>query len=171
VREPRIVLVGMMGSGKSAVGRALAERTGWPFVDNDDLVEQATGRTARELLARAGEEAMEAESAALGAALELDPPVIVATAAGTILGADDRSRLAGSGLVAWLRAPADVLAARSKAGDHRPWQEGDAAGWFRREVTRRDPLYAMVADVEIDTSFVSPATAAETILSAATIRP
>ena len=46
--EPRIVLLGMMGSGKSSVGRALSDRTGWPFVDNDALVERATGRTARQ---------------------------------------------------------------------------------------------------------------------------
>ena len=58
--EPRIVLLGMMGSGKSSVGRALSDRTGWPFVDNDALVERATGRTARQLLAEEGEGPMRA---------------------------------------------------------------------------------------------------------------
>ena len=163
----RVVLLGMMGSGKSSVGAALSRRTGWSFVDNDALVERATGRTARDILAEHGEDEMRAaETAALRTALDLEPPVIVATAAGTVLDPANRDRLRGGGLVVWLRAPADVLAERATGAAHRPWLEEDPVGWFRRAQAERDGLYAEVADLEVDTSSVAPAAAAERILAA-----
>jgi shikimate kinase len=167
----RVVLVGMMGSGKSSVGRSLSARTGWPFVDNDALVERATGRTARRLLAEEGEAAMRAaESAALRAGLSLAAPVIVAVAAGTILDPDDRWLASERGFVVWLRAPAEVLAARAVGAEHRPWLDTDPVDWFRRTLEERDPLYTALADLEIDTSVLTPDEAAERIV-AATIGP
>jgi shikimate kinase len=164
----RVLLLGMMGSGKSSVGAALTERTGWPFVDNDALVERATGRTARELLAREGEDAMRAaESAALEAALGLPAPVVAATAAGTILDPGDRRRLdEGGGLVVWLKAPAEVLAERAAGAAHRPWLDEDPIGWFRTALAEREPLYRRVADLEVDTSRLTPSESAERILAA-----
>jgi shikimate kinase len=160
----------MMGSGKSSVGLALSARTGWPFVDNDALVELATGRTARQLLAEAGEGPMRAaESAALRSALRIDPPVIVAAAAGAILEPDDREILREP-FVAWLRAPAEVLAARAVGAEHRPWLDDDPVGWFRRTSAARDPLYAAVADVTVDSSVTGPDAAADAILAAASSR-
>lgn len=165
--EPRIVLLGMMGSGKSSVGRALSDRTGWPFVDNDALVERATGRTARQLLAEQGEGPMRAaESAALREGLALAAPVIVAAAAGTILDPSDRAALAGAGFVVWLRAPAEVLAARAAGAEHRPWLEDDPVAWFASAMGERDPLYATVTDLAIDTSTAEPDAAALAILDA-----
>ena len=164
---PRVLLLGMMGSGKSSVGRALASLTGWPFVDNDELVERATGRTARELLADRGEEAMRAaESAALLEGTSLPPPVVVATAAGTILRAEDRERIASSGFVVWLTAPVEVLAARAVGAAHRPWLDDDPVAWFRRAAEERDAWYHAVADLEIDTSRTDPRRAARGILDA-----
>ena len=169
-RPGRILLIGMMGSGKSSVGRALSERTGWPFVDNDVLVERVTGMTARQLLEERGADGLRAaETAALVAGTEVDPPAIVATAAGTILDPDNRRRIAEAGLVAWLRAPASVLAARAVGAAHRPWLEEDPIGWFESALAERDPLYASVADLEVDTSTSTPADAAEVILRTATI--
>ncbi len=163
---PRILLVGMMGSGKSAVGRALAAATGFPFVDNDALVERATGRTARQL-AEGGEAALRAaEAAALREGLSVDPPAIIGVAGGAVLDPRDRRRIREGGFVVWLRAPADVLAARAVGAAHRPWLEGDAEGWFRRAVSQRDPLYAWVADLEVDTSTATPEEAAKSIVAA-----
>jgi shikimate kinase len=162
----RVLLVGMMGSGKSSVGRALAERTGWPFVDNDELVERATGRTARELVDAGGEPALRAaESAALHEGVAIPPPAIVATAAGTVLDPDNRRRIADAGLVVWLRAPADVLVMRAVGGEHRPWLDTDPAGWFATALAAREPHYASIADVEIDTSVMEPRDAAELVAS------
>lgn len=163
----RVLLVGMMGSGKSSVGRALAARSGWPFVDNDELVERATGRTARQLLAEDGAGAMRAaESAALREGLSVAPPAIVATAAGTILSAGDRERLARGGFVVWLRAPAETLAARAAGADHRPWLDDDPVGWFRAALAERDPLYASLADLELPTDRLGPDAAADRVLAA-----
>ncbi len=165
--QERVVLLGMMGSGKSSVGAALTDLSGWPFVDNDALVERATGHTARELLARQGEAAMRAaESAALTEALALPTPVIVATAAGTVLDPANLERLRGGGFVVWLRAPAEVLAARAVGAAHRPWLDEDPVGWFRRAEADRDGLYASVADLEVDTGVVPPTDAAACILDA-----
>jgi shikimate kinase len=165
VSPARVLLIGMMGSGKSSVGRALAERTGWPFVDNDELVQRATGRTARELVADGGEPALRAaESAALGEGVRIEPPVIVATAAGTILDPDDRRLLDDSGLAVWLRAPINVLVGRATGAEHRPWLETDPAGWMATALAAREPLYASIADLEIDTSRVAPRDAAELVV-------
>lgn len=176
--DARVLLLGMMGSGKSSVGVALSRRTGWPFVDNDVLVERATGLTARELLARRGEAAMRAaETAALETAIGLPAPVVAATAAGTILDPDNRRRLADGGFVVWLSAPADVLAARAAGAAHRPWLDEDPVGWFRAALGERAPLYRAVSDVEVDTDRLSPDECAVTILEALdragadTIRP
>ncbi len=163
----RVLLMGMMGSGKSSVGRALATLTGWPFFDNDVLVQRATGRTARELLETDGVDALRAaEATAFRAGLQIDPPAIVAIAAGVVLEPADRSRMAEGGFTVWLRAHADVLAARSAGASHRPWLEGDAQAWFRDRLAERSPLYAEVADLEIDTSVTSPDEAASLIVSA-----
>lgn len=163
----RVLLLGMMGSGKSSVGDALHRRTAWPFVDNDVLVEQATGHTARELLARRGEAAMRAaETAAFETALGLPTPVVAATAAGTILDPDNRRRLAGGGFVVWLTAPPEVLAARAVGADHRPWLDDDPVAWFRQALDERRPLYAAVADLEVDTSLLTPDECADAVLDA-----
>ena len=154
----------MMGSGKSSVGRALSETTGWPFADNDELVERATGRTARELAAEGGEPALRAaESAALREGLRLPAPVIVATAAGTVLDAEDRRLIEDGGFVAWLRAPAPVLAVRAAGSAHRPWLDSDPVGWMEAALGEREGHYAAIADLEVDTVDTPPAEAARLI--------
>lgn len=164
-RPTRVLLLGMMGSGKSSVGRALAERTGWPFIDNDALVELATGLTARELLRDRGEDAMrEAESEALRAGLAVPAPAIVATAAGTIMRPEDRDRIDDGGLVVWLHAPAPVLAARAAGAAHRPWLAHDPVAWFVQTIEERAPLYRSVADLEIDTGSTDPDAAADRVV-------
>jgi shikimate kinase len=167
----RVVLLGMMGSGKSSVGRALADLTGWRFIDNDALVEAATGRTARELLAEDGEAAMRtAEAAALREGLSLPPPAIVATAAGTVLDPGNRDLIAGGGFVVWLHARPEVLAARATGAEHRPWLDGDPVAWFREAAAVRDPLYRAVSTLEIDTETVRPTEAAQAIVEAVSAR-
>lgn len=163
---PRILLIGMMGSGKSSVGRALAERTGWPFLDNDALVERATGQTACQLLATDGEARLrEAESAALAEGLAVEPPAIIGVAGGVLLAARDRRRIGDGGFVAWLRASPEILAGRAAGAEHRPWLDGDAIGWFRQTIAARGPLYASVSDIEIDTGTTTPAQAADAIVT------
>lgn len=153
----RVILIGMMGSGKSTIGRLLSAATGWPYFDNDELVQRAHGATPRQLLAERGEAAMRAaESAALALGLEEPEPVIIGAAAGTILDARDRDRMRDGGIVVWLTAAPSVLAERAAGSEHRPWLEGDAESWMRDAAAERDPLYASVADITLDTTSDPP---------------
>ena len=147
----RVALVGMMGSGKSTIGRLLSEATGWPHADNDELVQRAHGMTARELLADGDEDAMRrAESAALAAGLALPPPAIIGVAAGVVLDSGDRERLREGAIVVWLRAAAAVLQSRAMGGEHRPWLDMDGHAWIQDAAAEREPLYASIADFVLD---------------------
>jgi shikimate kinase len=147
----RVILIGMMGSGKTTIGRLLSEATGWPYVDNDELVRRHSGLTARELLAEGGQDRLRAvESAALALGLELPPPVIVGVAAGTVLDPTNRQRMRDGGIVVWLRASAETLVLRAGGAVHRPCIDRDDA-WMEKAAAEREPLYAQIADVIVDT--------------------
>lgn len=157
----RVVLIGMMGSGKSTIGRLLSEATGWPYVDNDELVLRSHGATPRELLAERGESVMRAaESSALALGLEVPGPAIIGVAAGAILDPANRDQLRDGGIVVWLRADADALAARAKGAAHRPWIDTGGGSWMHDATIERQPLYESVADITIDTTAGSPEAAA-----------
>ena len=161
-RTCRIILVGMMGSGKSTIGRLLSEATGWPYVDNDELVMRSHGATPRELLAERGEAVMRAaESSALALGLEVPEPAIIGVAAGTILDPSNRELLKAGGIVVWLRADADALEGRAMGAEHRPWLDTGGESWIRETVAARDPLYASIAEITVDTASGSPDAVAE----------
>lgn len=161
----RVLLVGMMGAGKTSVGTALAQATGWPFLDNDLLVVQATGVPARDILDRRGAGALrDAESAALAEGLRAAPPVIVDVAGGVVTRTEDRTRLRAAGLVVWLRARIQTLADRVGAGEGRPWLRDDPEGALRRLYRGREELYHEVATLVVDVDDVTPEQAASSIL-------
>ena len=161
----RVVLVGMMGSGKSTIGRLLAERTGWPFHDNDALLERATGLSPRELVALRGEAALRtSESSALALGLSLPAPCIVGAAAGSITDPAARVKLADP-LIVWLRAGSQTLARRARGATHRPWLDTDATGWMQRTLAERAPLYEAVADLVVDTEGRTSEQVADEILT------
>jgi shikimate kinase len=150
-RPCRVVLVGMMGSGKTTMGRLLATRTGWRYADNDELLHDLVGKTPRELLAEGGEEVLrESESAALRLGLRSPEPSIVATAAGTILDPANRRALGEAGLVVWLKASPATVQRRATGAAHRAWLETGGEAWIRDAIARRDPLYASVADLTLE---------------------
>jgi len=153
----------MMGSGKSTIGRLLSESTGWAYLDNDELVRQAQGMTAGELLAERGEDAMRgAESDALALGLALSPPSILGVAAGVILDPVARERVRTGAIVVWLRASAAVLESRALGAEHRPWLDAAGGSWIRDAAVEREPLYASVADLVIDTD-AGPSDAADRV--------
>lgn len=148
----RVILIGMMGSGKTTVGRLLSTATGWAYVDNDELVRRESGTTSRELLAHGGQDRLRrVESAALARGLELPPPVIVGAAAGTVLDPASRTRMSAAGVVVWLHASADVLIRRAGDAPHRPFVDRDGAQWMEETAAERAPLYARIADLVVDT--------------------
>jgi shikimate kinase len=167
VDDPRhLVLVGLMGSGKSTVGRLLAERLGRRLLDTDDEVERRAGRTVREIFVDDGEEVFRGlESDVLVEALASDEPSVIAAAGGVVLAEDNRSALrSDSCRVVWLTASPDVLLARVGRGVHRPLLDDDPAGALSTMADQREVLYREVADVIIRVDGRSPAEVVEAVL-------
>lgn len=167
-----LVLVGLMGAGKTTVGRVVAEQLGRPFVDSDAAIEAATGRTVREIWLDDGEPAYRAmESAALRDALADDAPSVIAAAGGVVLSADNRAALAGPRtVVVWLTADVATLVRRAGRDDHRPLLDDDPGRAMLAMAAARDGLYREVADVTIDTAGRSlDAVAADVIAALATV--
>ncbi len=163
----RVVLVGMMGAGKSTVGRELAARLGWRYLDSDAMVEAATGSTVAELFATRGEETFRAEeSRVLAEALASDGPAVVSAAGGAVLAPANRTLLSSSGPVVWLRAEPSTLAARVGDGTDRPLLRGDPVGRLAELDAARRPLYDEVADVVVDVDDLDPSTVVDRILAA-----
>jgi shikimate kinase len=147
VDRRHLVLVGMMGSGKTTVGRRVAAALGRRLRDSDEEVEARTGRTVREIFETDGEPAFRAEEAqALAEALADPEPVVVAAAGGVVLDPGNRARLREAGTVVWLDGTPEDLARRVTRGDHRPLLGDDPLAALRRLDVERRPLYAEVAD-------------------------
>ena len=156
-----LVLVGLMGSGKSTVGRVLASRWGRPFVDNDEALEARAGRSAREIAATDGASGLhrlEVE-VLLGALASTEPAVIAAAAAAPEV-PEAASALRRHDVV-YLRAPSDLLAervTRAAAGDdHRPFVAGDARTVLAAQFAARDASYRALAVLTVDVSASDPA--------------
>lgn len=143
-----LVLVGMMGAGKSSVGRVLARKLGRPLLDSDDLIEARTGRTVREIWATDGEASFRAlETEMLIDALADTEPAVVAAAGGVVLSAENRAALAASDAhVVWLLANIDILIDRVQNGAHRPLLDDDPEATLRQMYADREALYQEVSD-------------------------
>ncbi len=147
--DQHLVLVGLMGAGKSTVARVLGERLGRRVVDSDAVIEARTGRTVREIFETDGEPAFRTlETAALLDALDDPEPLVIAAAGGVVLREENRRALARPGVrVVWLAADPSVLVERVRSGGHRPALDQDPAGTLRRMHETREPLYREVADL------------------------
>lgn len=162
-----VVLVGLMGSGKTTVGRELAALLRRPFVDNDHQVRAMTGLTVAEISTRHGvAEMRRVESDALAQALASPVPAVITAAAGTIL--DERvRRWLREPYVVWLRAEPATLAARVAADPLRPLLGDEPEVVLRTQDEQRSPLYAEVADLTVSVDRLGPAAVAATIVSQA----
>lgn len=156
---PHIVLVGMMGAGKTTVGAALARRREWEFFDSDAQVEARAGKPVAEIFAADGEHAFRVlESQALVDALATDRPAVIAAAGGAVLDPANRRLLSAHRPVVWLRAEAATLADHLGDGIGRPLLEGDPAGpahALKTLVAEREPRYDEVADIVVDVDGLS----------------
>lgn len=167
-----LVLVGMMGAGKTTVGRQVAARLQRPFFDSDEAIEARTGRTVAQIFATDGEPAFRAlETEVLAEMLDDPEPAVIAAAGGVVLDAGNRERLrAPSVQVVWLRADPAELARRVAGSTHRPLIDHDPEATLVRLAAERDPLYREVAAMVVDVGGVAVSEVVEQVLCGVGVR-
>jgi shikimate kinase len=145
-----LVLVGMMGAGKSAIGRKLAQRLNLPFVDADAEIERAAGMSISDIFAKHGEPYFRAGEARVIARLLEGGPQVLATGGGAFMHPQSREAIRAKGISVWLKADYDVLMKRIKRRGDRPMLKTEDPGeTLRRLMQERDPIYAE-ADVIVN---------------------
>jgi shikimate kinase len=166
MRERHVVLVGLMGSGKSTVGRKVADLCGVDPVDTDREIERRAGCSIRALFSGVGAAAFrELERAVVADVLSGAEPAVVACGGGAVLHPATRARLVEEDVrVVWLRASPDVLAGRVGVDAERPLLGADPVAAMRRLAQDRAPLYAEVADVVVDVADEPPDAVAALIM-------
>ena len=132
-----VVLVGMMGAGKSSIGRRLANRLGLSFVDADSEIEAAAGMTIAEIFAKHGESEFRKGEARVIARLLDSGPSVLATGGGAVMDATTRALIRDKGCSVWLKADLDVLLRRTKRRNDRP-----LASKIESLLPQREPFYA-----------------------------
>jgi shikimate kinase len=164
--EKTLVLVGMMGAGKTSVGRRLAHVLGVPFRDADAEIELAAGCTVNEIFERFGEPAFRAGERKVIARLLGDPPHILATGGGAFMDEETRFRIQQSAISIWLKAPIELLLERVMRKDTRPLlRNTDRRAALERLLQEREPIYAQ-ADITIESDDGPHDTAVKGIVAA-----
>jgi shikimate kinase len=144
-----VVLVGMMGAGKSTIGRRLAARLNLPFVDADHEIEAAAGKSIPDIFADHGEPHFRDGEARVIARLLQNGPIVLATGGGAILREETRQLIKARGVSIWLKADADVVSRRVRRRSNRPLlQTDDQDETVMRLIAEREPLYAQ-ADIHV----------------------
>jgi len=145
-----LVLVGLMGAGKTAVGKRVAARLGLSFIDADHEIEAAAGCTIPDIFERYGEPAFRDLERRVIARLMHDPVQVLSTGGGAFMDAQTRAVVAEHGLSVWLKAELSVLAARTAKRSNRPLlRQGDPKAVLEGLMERRHPIYAL-ADMTVE---------------------
>lgn len=161
-----IVLIGMMGAGKSSVGRALQRRTGLACVDTDELIAAQFGMSVPEIFKTHGEDKFRAAETDVLRTLAPDRPTIVTTGGGVVIRRENVDFLKKLGTVFWLSADEGTLFERASRRNERPLlQNENPRAVFSELLRQREDLYAAAADFRIDTAQKSHDEVADAILS------
>ncbi|WP_029933603.1 shikimate kinase AroK [Thiomicrospira pelophila] len=156
MQKQSIFLVGPMGAGKSTVGRFLAERLGYEFIDSDHEIEERTGVTIPMIFDIEGETGFRQREMTVIDELTQRPNIVLATGGGVVLAEDNRRALRSRGFVIYLRSSVESLVQRTKNDRNRPLlQTDDPEKVIRQILEARDPLYMEIADLVIETQQVS----------------
>jgi shikimate kinase len=165
-----IFLVGMMGAGKTSLGRRLAARLEVPFRDADHEIEVAAGLSVSEIFEKYGEPYFRDGERRVIARLLSEPPHIMATGGGAYMDPETRAAMKTGALTIWLKAPVEFLVARVKKRDTRPLlRGGDVREKIEKLLQTREPVYAE-ADITLNCDTDSQANAVEMIVDALTQR-
>lgn len=166
IPERSLVLVGLMGAGKSCIGKRLAARLGLPFVDADSEIEAAAGCSIEEIFKRHGEAHFrDGERRVIQRLLE-QPVMVLATGGGAFMDPRTREAIRARGLSIWLKAELDLLVKRTARKSHRPLlKQGDTRTILARLIEQRHPIYAE-ADVTVQSDDSPPEAAVDRILAA-----
>jgi shikimate kinase len=165
-----LVLIGMMGAGKSSIGRKLAAKLGLPFVDADAEIEQAAGMSIPDIFAKHGEPSFRAGEARVIARLLEGGPQVLATGGGAFMNPETRTAIRAKAISVWLKAEYEVLLRRIKRRSDRPMlQTDDPAETLKQLLEQRNPVYAE-ADLTVHSRDVPHETIIAEILTALTPR-
>lgn len=160
------MLVGMMGAGKSSIGKRLAGRLGLPFLDADTEIERAANATIEEIFAQHGEAYFRSGERRVILRLLGEGPLVLATGGGAYMDPETRTAIAEEGIAIWLKAEFDVLLARVRRRSNRPLLKGpDPEGTLRRLIEIRYPVYAE-APIHVMSREVAHDTVIEELLAA-----
>ncbi len=162
-----LALVGLMGAGKSTVGRECARRLARPFVDTDDVAVELSGlRDVAEIFAAGGEQLFRTHERSAVADVCVSPePLVIACGGGVVLDSQNRKALRASSVVVWLRAPVAELVKRCGDGSTRPLLRGDPAAALTRLERLRAPAYEAAAHCVVETEGLDRAAVAEVVLA------
>jgi shikimate kinase len=161
-----VALVGMMGAGKSAVGKRLAAKLGVIFHDADEEIEAAAGCSVSEIFERFGESAFRDGERKVIARLLGEAPHVLATGGGAFINEQTRARIEAGATSIWLKVPLDTLVARVGRRDTRPLlRNGNPREILEKLLKEREPIYAQ-ADLTVDSEEGPHASAVDRILSA-----
>jgi len=161
-----VALVGMMGAGKSSVGRRLAAKLGCAFRDADAEIESAAGCSITEIFDRFGEAGFRDGERKVIARLLSEEPHVLATGGGAFINPETRARIKKHAVSVWLKAPVDLLLQRVGRRDTRPLlRQGDPKEILQKLLKEREPVYAE-AELTIDSEDGPHSAAVEQIISA-----
>jgi shikimate kinase len=161
-----IVLIGMMGAGKSSVGNCLHERTTLGLFDTDEIVASKFGMPIPEIFSKRGENKFRKAETEVLEALVASDPVVIVTGGGIVLSEENIDLLKRLGAVVWLEADEETLFNRASRASSRPLLQGkNPRKAFAQMLQARLPLYAKIADIRVDTSLLTEEEVAVAILS------
>lgn len=148
-----IFLIGLMGAGKSTIGKQLARELGKDFRDSDSEIEKRTGVSIDVIFDIEGEQGFRRRETGMLKELVGERDIVLATGGGAVLAPENRQLLRDNGLIIYLRATAEHLAGRVRMDRRRPLlQSGDKLAKIRELLTQREPVYQQLADMVIETN-------------------
>ncbi|MDX8387227.1 MAG: shikimate kinase [Ghiorsea sp.] len=162
-----MVLIGLMGSGKSILGKLLASRLSFELIDLDDLIVSQEQRSIPQIFEQRGEDVFRTlESKYLEKVIAIESETVISTGGGAVLAKKNRALMKSSGKVIWLDASPEILAARITGDSNRPLLHGvDPLEKMISLTTLRNPLYAEIADLQVDTGVLTDEEAVDKIVN------